>query len=81
MDGTADFANLYINRLLGEVIECTKARLMMETKLQFLETAMGHLVEENQSLHALVEELNAKLAKRDVKRKPAAIDGETVTVF
>ncbi len=74
MDAGTDFANFYIDRVLNEVVEGVKSRIMLEAKLQFLETTAGRLIEDNRALQATIEELNAKLARKQSKGKSTNLE-------
>lgn len=57
-----DFVNIYIERIVKEVEELTKARLLNEAKSNYLETA-------NQKLLAHIEELEKQIEKQNKKGK------------
>jgi len=57
-----DFVNLYIERIVKEVEELTKARLLNEAKASYLESA-------NQKLLAHIEELEKQIDKQSKKVK------------
>jgi CII-binding regulator of phage lambda lysogenization HflD len=56
-----DFINLYIERLIAEVVELTKTKLILETRLQFNENANQKLIERIQDLEKQVEKKNKKV--------------------
>jgi hypothetical protein len=55
----ADFANQYIERVLNEVVELTKIRLMSETRIAYLEKQVAALV-------AKLEEANENPREREL---------------
>ena len=55
-----EIVNIYINRLIKEIEELTKNRLLIETQLQYTESL-------NASLQKNVEELSAQLEKQTKK--------------
>ena len=54
---SAEFVNLYIERLIREIMELTKSKLLLETQLLMSEKA-------NQDLSAKVAELESALEKK-----------------
>jgi hypothetical protein len=61
-----EFVNLYIERIVKEVEELTKARLLNEAKTSYMEKA-------NQKLIARIEELE-KLIEKQNKKKTKEVD-------
>jgi len=49
MAGDADFANMYIEKVLNELIELTKIRLMNETRIAYLEKLNNDLLAQLQA--------------------------------
>lgn len=54
---SAEFVNLYIERLIREIMELTKSKLLLETQLLMSEKT-------NQDLSAKVTELESSLEKK-----------------
>lgn len=50
----AEFANMYIERILNEVTELTKMQLINETKITYLETVNGILAKQIQTLESQI---------------------------
>lgn len=61
-----DLVNLYIERLLTEVGELTKTRLLLDTQLKFTEMLNVQLQTKINELETNVEKLNNKKAKKEV---------------
>jgi hypothetical protein len=69
MTDTTAFVNTYIERLIAEVFELTKLRIMNETRLIFTEQQNAQLVNQ---VTALTEELEAlKHKSESIKKKGA----------
>lgn len=62
MDNT-EFVNAYINKLVTEVGEAAKARVLLSTQLEFTAKQLETLLQVTQELQAENEELKAKLAE------------------
>lgn len=58
-----DLVNLYIERLLNEVGELVKTKLLIETQLKYTEIMNSKLTQENEKLVAQLEKLNKKKTK------------------
>jgi hypothetical protein len=56
----SEFVNAYIEKLLNELVELTKTRLLLETQLTMASKAMANLKAENDKLQA---SLNKKASK------------------
>ncbi len=65
MDNT-EFVNAYINKLVTEVGEAAKARVLLSTQLEFTAKQLETLLQVTQELQAENEELKAKLAEPDI---------------
>jgi len=65
-----EFVNMYIERIVKEVEELTKARLLNEAKTIYMESA-------NQKLIAKIDELQAQLDKQN-KKKPKDINSSDI---
>lgn len=65
MDNT-EFVNAYINKLVTEVGEAAKARVLLSTQLEFTGKQLEQLVAICEELRKENEELKAKLAESDV---------------
>ena len=55
--------NLYIERLLNEVVEGTKSRILLETQLKYTETLNAELQLQLKQLQDQQEKQNKKLNK------------------
>ena len=58
-----EFVNLYIERLLNDVTEGVKSRILLETQLKFTEMINSQLQTKIIELEAQVEKLNKKKSK------------------
>ena len=61
-----DLVNLYIERLLTEVGELTKTRLLLDTQLKFTEMLNVQLQTKINELETTVEKLNNRKSKKEV---------------
>lgn len=61
-----EFVNLYIERIVKEVEELTKARLLNEAKTAYLEKVNTLLLEKVEQLEAQLEKQNKKINKKEV---------------
>ena len=61
-----DLVNLYIERLLTEVGELTKTRLLLDTQLKFTEMLNTQLQTKINELETQIEKLNNKKSKKEV---------------
>lgn len=58
-----EIVNLYIERLLHEVGELVKTKLLIETQLKYTEMLNANLAQENEKLVVQLEKLNKKKSK------------------
>jgi hypothetical protein len=58
-----EIINLYIERLLKEVEELTKNRLLIETQLKYTEMINGNLQQKLKEVELQLEKLNKKKSK------------------
>ena len=58
-----DLVNIYIERLLNEVGEGVKSRILLETQLKFTEMMNGQLQTRINELETQLEKLNKKKSK------------------
>ena len=58
-----ELINLYIDRLLQEIQELTKNRLLIETQLKYTERMNSELQNKLKELEAQIEKLNKKKSK------------------
>jgi len=58
-----EFVNAYMERLVHEVGELTKTRLLNEARLKYMETVNARLLQQIQDLEKQVEKQNKKKAK------------------
>ena len=61
-----DLVNIYIERLLNEVGEGVKSRILLETQLKYTESINVGLSEKIQQLEAQLEKQNKKNVKKEV---------------
>jgi len=59
----SDFANLYIERILNEVGELTKIKLMNETRIIYLEKQLIELAGKVETLNAAHEKQGKKVTR------------------
>ncbi len=59
-----EFMNTYVERLIGEIVDLTKHRMLIDTKMIFTEKM-------NQVLAAKVQELEARVAELEQERTQA----------
>jgi anion-transporting ArsA/GET3 family ATPase len=74
MDDGSEFANVYIERMLSELTDMMKYKIMADTKIQILEKMNGDLVSDRSRLleqleqsAATIAELQGRLDKRQSK--------------
>lgn len=58
-----EFVNAYIERLVQEVVELTKTRLLNEARLKYMESVNTKLLQQIQDLEKQIEKQNKKKAK------------------
>jgi CII-binding regulator of phage lambda lysogenization HflD len=58
-----EFVNLYIERLLKDVTEGVKSRILLETQLKYTELINSQLQTKINELESQVEKLNKKKSK------------------
>jgi hypothetical protein len=68
-----DFVNLYLERLMNEVMELTKIKIISETKIIFLEKSNQALLEQNQNLIDKLE----KTQKKNLNKKETNVSVDT----
>jgi uncharacterized protein YlxW (UPF0749 family) len=61
-----EIVNMYIARLIKEIEELTKNRLLVETQLQYTEKLNVDLQKQVQRLEDQVEKSNKKINKKEV---------------
>jgi hypothetical protein len=62
----AEIVNIYIERLLNEVSEGAKSRILLETRLKYTESINVNLTARIQQLEAQLEKQNKKIIKKEV---------------
>jgi hypothetical protein len=62
----SEIVNIYIERLLNEITEGVKSRILLETQLKYTESMNAALTEKIQQLEAQVEKQNKKITKKEV---------------
>ena len=58
-----EFVNAYIERLVQEVVELTKTRLLNEARLKYIESVNTKLLQQIQDLEKQIEKQNKKKTK------------------
>lgn len=58
-----EFVNAYIERLVQEVVELTKTRLLNEARLKYIEFVNTKLLQQIQDLEKQIEKQNKKKSK------------------
>jgi hypothetical protein len=58
-----DLVNIYIERLLHEVGESVKVRILLETQLKYTEMLNGNLTKQLSEAQTQIEKLNKKKLK------------------
>jgi hypothetical protein len=58
-----DLVNIYIERLLHEVGEGVKVRILLETQLKYTEMLNGNLTKQLSEAQTQIEKLNKKKSK------------------
>jgi cell division protein FtsB len=58
-----EFVNAYIERLIQEVGELTKTRLLNEARLKYMESVNAKLLQQIQDLEKQIEKQNKKKTK------------------
>jgi CII-binding regulator of phage lambda lysogenization HflD len=61
-----EIVNIYIERLLNEVAEGAKSRILLETRLKYTESINVNLSGRIQQLEAQLEKQNKKITKKEV---------------
>lgn len=61
-----EIVNIYIERLLNEVAEGAKSRILLETRLKYAESINVNLTARIQQLEAQLEKQNKKITKKEV---------------
>jgi hypothetical protein len=59
----AEFVNAYIERLVEEIVELTKNRLLNEARIKYTESVNVKLSQQIQELELQLEKLNKKKAR------------------
>jgi hypothetical protein len=59
----AEFVNAYIERLVEEIVELTKNRLLNEARIKYTESVNVKLAQQIQELELQLEKLNKKKAR------------------
>lgn len=61
-----ELINLYVDKLLSEVGELTKTRLLLESQLKYTEMLNAELKKKNVALEEQIEKLNKRKSKKEV---------------
>jgi hypothetical protein len=61
-----EIVNMYIARLIKEIEELTKNRLLVETQLQYTEKLSGEFQSQVKLLEEQIEKNNKKASKKEV---------------
>lgn len=61
-----EIVNIYIERLLNEVAEGAKSRILLETRLKYTESINANLTARIQQLESQIEKQNKKNVKKEV---------------
>jgi septal ring factor EnvC (AmiA/AmiB activator) len=61
-----ELVNLYVDKLLNEVGELTKTRLLLEAQLKYTEMMNIELKKKNDELEQQIEKLNKRKSKKEV---------------
>jgi CII-binding regulator of phage lambda lysogenization HflD len=61
-----EIINLYVDRLLNEVTEGVKSRILLETQLKYTESLNAQLQTKINELEKQIEKLNNKKSKKEV---------------
>ena len=59
-----ELINLYVDKLLKEIGELTKTRLLLEAQLQYTELINGELKKKNDDLQKQLDKLNNKKSSK-----------------
>jgi hypothetical protein len=62
----AEFINVYIEKLVNELTELTKTRLLLETQLVIASRTVTNLTSENEKLQAAINKKSFKLKEETV---------------
>jgi len=57
----AEFINVYIEKLVNELVELTKTRLLLETQLVIASKTVTSLTSENEKLQAAINKKSSKI--------------------
>ena len=76
---SAQFANMYIERVLNEVGELNKVKLMNETRILFLEKVNAEQARQLESLMQTIENMRAEKSTKKLNKsnKEADITAQT----
>ena len=58
-----DFVNAYIERMIQEIVELTKSRLLNEARLSYIESVNKKLLFKIEELESQIEKQNKRKAK------------------
>jgi hypothetical protein len=58
-----DFVNAYIERMIQEIVELTKSRLLNEARLSYIESVNKKLLLKIEELESQIEKQNKRKAK------------------
>lgn len=61
-----EIVNMYIERLLQEVSEGAKSRILLETRLKYTESINANLSGRIEQLESQIEKQNKKITKKEV---------------
>jgi cell division protein FtsB len=63
-----ELVNIYIERLIKEIEELTKSRLLADTQINYLKTANDSLIQNIEDLKGQIEVLQDKINKQEKVR-------------
>ena len=58
-----DFVNAYIERMIQEIVELTKSRLLNEARVSYIESVNKKLLSKIEELESQIEKQNKRKAK------------------
>ena len=74
MDTSAEFFNMYVERILQEIGELNKFKLLNETRILFLERNNKGLLDEIEKLNKELTKCKEKVEKKNINKKVTEVN-------
>lgn len=75
-----EIINIYIEKLLAEVGEAAKSRVLLDTQLKYTQTINQNLSQKIQELEAQIQTLSSQIEKQN-KKKTKEVDTSSTDTF